>query len=157
MANNEFYTSPPFDSFPYNTFLQVIDKMIYLGEESSPYEVSPGTDLCISDTYYSLGFLTYLHSFGRVIQENERWILNPKGEKIDKKPYRFKLITEAVSILQVLYEGHSTVKAICNAVKNIEKTKIENYLRILSLISQRGKIEQLSVGWDATFILKDWE
>jgi hypothetical protein len=157
MANNEFYTSSPFDSFPYNTFLQVIDKMIYLGEESSPYEVSPGTDLCISDTYYSLGFLTYLHSFGRVIQENERWVFKPKGEIIAKEPYRFKLIAEAVSILQALRDGYSTVEAIHNAVGDIQKAKIEKYLRILILISQRGKIEQLSKGWDATFIIKDWE
>lgn len=157
MANNEFYTSPPFNSFPYNSFLQVIDKMIYLGEESSPYEVSPGTDLCVSDTYYSLGFLTYLHSYGRVIKENGRWILNPKGEIIDKKPYRFKLIAEAVTILQALFEGHSTVEAIHNALEDITEIKIENYLRILSLISQKGKIVRLSKGWDATFILKDWK
>jgi hypothetical protein len=66
MQSNDYFSKKPFNTFPFQTFLKVVDKLAYLDDESSPYEVSPGTDLCVSDTYYSLGFLVYLHAFGKV-------------------------------------------------------------------------------------------
>ncbi|MFX0173225.1 MAG: hypothetical protein ACFE9L_15120 [Candidatus Hodarchaeota archaeon] len=153
---NSEIKKPPFDKFPFNTFYQVIDKMEYLGEEASPYEVSPGTDLCISDTYYSLGFLTYLHSFGKVEKRDNIWILNPKGKPLEEKPYRFSLISEAVDILQALWNDQNQVSEIHSSLSNLSEGKILNYLGILSILDQKGKIEQRSKGWDATFILTRW-
>ncbi|MFX0050426.1 MAG: hypothetical protein ACFE8U_03945 [Candidatus Hermodarchaeota archaeon] len=153
---NSEINEPPFNKFPFNTFYQVIDKMEYLGEEASPYEVSPGTDLCISDTYYSLGFLNYLHSFGKVEKRDNIWILNPKGKPLEEKPYRFSLISEAVDILQALSNDQNNVSKIHSSVSDLSEEKILNYLRILSILCQKGKIEQRSKGWDATFILTRW-
>ncbi len=157
MVSKTYFHNPPFDGFPFKTFMQVIDKMEYLNEESSPYEISPGTDLCISDTYYSLGFLTYLHAFGRVNNKNGEWILNPKGEKPTEKPYRFKLISDAAEILETLVNGHKTTEEIKKAVPDLTKTMINEYLNVLLLLSQKGKIEQRATGWDATFILTEWD
>ena len=157
MVSNSYFNHPPFDSFPFKTFIQVVDKMEYLNEESSPYEVSPGTDLCISDTYYSLGFLTYLHAFGRVSNKDGEWILNPRGEKPVEKPYRFKLISDAVEILEALLNGHKTTAEIKKVVPNLTEEMINEYLNVLLLLSQKGKIEQRATGWDATFILTEWE
>ncbi|MFX0149163.1 MAG: hypothetical protein ACFFAJ_00125 [Candidatus Hodarchaeota archaeon] len=153
---NSEINEPPFNKFPFNTFYQVIDKMEYLGEEASPYEVSPGTDLCISDTYYSLGFLNYLHSFGKVEKRDNIWILNPKGKPLEEKPYRFSLISEAVDILQALSNDQNNVSKIHSSLSDLSEEKILNYLRILSILCQKGKIEQRSKGWDATFILTRW-
>ncbi|MFX0012984.1 MAG: hypothetical protein ACFFB2_04085 [Promethearchaeota archaeon] len=157
MALNAHFSNPPFDKFPFKTFLQVIEKMEYLKEESSPYEISPGTDLCISDTYYSLGFLTYLNSFGRVVKDGEEWNLNPRGDVSEEKPYRFTLISNAVEILQALLKGHKTTSEIKKVVPDLSTETINNYLIVLGLISQKGKIEQRSTGWDSTFILSKWE
>jgi len=130
--------------------------MEYLGEEASPYEVSPGTDLCISDTYYSLGFLNYLHSFGKIQKRDNIWILDPKGEPLKEKPYRFSLIAEAVDILQALSNEQKKVSEIHSTIPSLSEKKILNYLHILSMLSQKGKIKQRSKGWDATFILTRW-
>lgn len=153
---NSEINEPPFNIFPFNTFYQIIDKMEYLGEEASPYEVSPGTDLCISDTYYSLGFLNYLHSFGKIQKRDNIWILDPKGEPLKEKPYRFSLIAEAVDILQALSNEQKEVSEIHSTILRLSEKKILNYLHILSMLSQKGKIEQRSKGWDATFILTRW-
>lgn len=147
---------PPFNAFPYDTFIQVIDKLEYLGEEVTPYEVSPGTDLCLSDTYYSLSFLAYLHSYGRAVKNNDEWYLELKGKSLEKKPYRYKLIAEAIEILEVLSETGKSEEEIVKAVPRIETTKIPNYLRILTILGQKGKVEQEKSGWDASFILKEW-
>jgi hypothetical protein len=153
---NSEINEPPFNKFPFNTFYQVIDKIEYLGEEASPYEVSPGIDLCISDTYYSLGFLNYLHSFGKVEKRDNMWILNPKGKPLEEKPYRFNLISEAVDILQALSNDQNHVSKIHSSLSDLSEEKILSYLRILSLLCQKGKIEQRSKGWDATYILSRW-
>ncbi|MHA2074264.1 MAG: hypothetical protein ACW97X_06575, partial [Candidatus Hodarchaeales archaeon] len=108
MHNHDYFNKEPFNTFPFKTFPQVIDKLEYLNEESSPYEVSPGTDLCVSDTYYSLGFLVYLHAFGKVTKEEDRWKLSYTGKLASKKPYRFTLIEDAVKILFSLQEGNDT-------------------------------------------------
>lgn len=157
MVSNSYFNRPPFDSFPFKTFMNVVDKMEYLNEESSPYEVSPGTDLCISDTYYSLGFLIYLHAFGRVNNEDSEWVLNPRGEIPVEKPYRFKLISDAVEILEALLNGHKTTTEIKCVVPNLTEEMIREYLNVLLLLSQKGKIEQRATGWDSTFILTEWE
>ncbi len=157
MASNSYFNRPPFDTFPFKTFLQVLDKMEYLGEESSPYEVSPGTDLCISDTYYSLGFLTYLHSFGRVVKDGDEWFLDPRGESPPEKPYRFKLISDAAEILQALLDGHRTITEIQTVVSSLSEEAIDDCLNVLLLLSQKTKIVQRSTGWDATFILTEWD
>ncbi|MFX1516804.1 MAG: hypothetical protein ACFFC6_10865 [Promethearchaeota archaeon] len=157
MAYNSHFNNPPFDSFPFKTFLQVVDKMEYLNEESSPYEISPGTDLCISDTFYSLGFLTYLHSFGRVLNHKGEWILNPRGKKPAEKPYRFNLISDAAEILEALLNGQKTTSEIKKAVPDLIETMINEYLNVLMLLSQKGKVEQRATGWDATFFLAKWE
>lgn len=157
MVSKSYFHHPPFDKFPFNTFMQVIDKMEYLNEESSPYEISPGTDLCISDTYYSLGFLTHLYCFGRVSSKDGEWILNPRGEKPTEKPHRFQLISDAVKILEALLNGHKTTTEIKKAVPDLTEEMINDYLNVLLLLSQKGKIKQLSTGWDATFILTEWE
>ncbi|MFX1286307.1 MAG: hypothetical protein ACFFB5_21920 [Promethearchaeota archaeon] len=157
MLSNSYFNHPPFDSFPFKTFAQVIDKMEYLNEESSPYEISPGTDLCISDTYYSLGFLTYLHAFGRVNNKESKWILNPRGEKPTEKPYRFKLISDAAEILEALLNGHKTTGEIKRVIPNLTEEQINEYLNVLLLLAQRGKVVQRATGWDATFLLTEWE
>ncbi len=156
---HSLFRGSPFETFPYKTFLQVIDKMEYLGEEASPYEVSPGTDLCLSDTYYSLGFLSYLHSFGKVCyaENDDKWSLNPKSEVIEQKPYRFGLISEAVDLLNVLREGDKTIEELKTHFPDMQEKKIETYLKILNLLSQKGKIVQKSKGWDSTFILTKWD
>ncbi len=156
MKYAELITRPPFNVFPYRNAPSIIDKLEYLGEESSPYEVSPGTDLCISDTYYSLGFLTYLHSFGRVLNVEDKWLLDPKGEIMPDKPYRFTLIADAVEILKILQRGPSTVREIKKTLENLSEEIIEIYLNILYLLTQKGKVEQISKGWDATFKLIEW-
>jgi hypothetical protein len=156
MVSNSHFNNPPFDSFPFKTFLQVVDKMEYLDEESSPYEISPGTDLCISDTYYSLGFLTYLHSFGRVLNNNGEWILAPRGEKPTEKPYRFQLISDAAEILEALLNGQKTTSEIKKTVPDLTEEIINGYLNVLMDLSQKGKVEQRATGWDATFILAEW-
>ncbi|MFX0205883.1 MAG: hypothetical protein ACFFDT_07830 [Candidatus Hodarchaeota archaeon] len=157
MVSNSHFNNPPFDSFPFKTFLQVVDKMEYLNEESSPYEISPGTDLCISDTYYSLGFLTYLHAFGRVLNNNGEWVLDPKGEKPAEKPYRFSLISDAAEILEALLNGQKTTSEIKKTLPDLTETTINEYLNVLMVLSQKGKVEQRATGWDATFILAEWE
>ncbi len=157
MASNSYFNRPPFDTFPFKTFLQVLDKMEYLGEESSPYEVSPGTDLCISDTYYSLGFLTYIHSFGKVVNDGDKWFLDPRGEAPPEKPYRFKLISDAVEILQALLEGHRTIPEIQTVVSSLSEEAIDDCLNVLLLLSQKAKIVQRAKGWDATFIHTEWD
>lgn len=157
MASDSYFNRPPFDTFPFKTFLQVLDKMEYLGEESSPYEVSPGTDLCISDTYYSLGFLTYIHSFGRVVNDGDEWFLDPKGEIPPEKPYRFKLISDAVDVLHALMDGHRTITEIKNVVSSLSEEKIDDYLNVLQLLSQKSRIVQRAKGWDATFVLTEWD
>ena len=157
MSSNSHFNIPPFDSFPFKTFLQVVDKMEYLNEESSPYEISPGTDLCISDTYYSLGFLTYLHAFGRVRNNEGEWILDPRGEKPADKPHRFSLISDAAGILGALLNGQKTTSEIKKTVPDLTETMINEYLNVLMVLSQKGKVEQRATGWDATFILAEWE
>ena len=147
---------PPFNTFPYNTFIQIIDKLEYLGEEVTPYEVSPGTDLCLSDTYYSLSFLVYLHSFGHAVKKNDEWHLELKGKSPQKKPYRYKLIAEAIQILEVLSETGKSEEEIIKTVPRIDTTKIPIYLKILAFLGQKGKVEQAKSGWDASFILKEW-
>lgn len=157
MKYADLITKPPFNIFPYKNAPSIIDKLEYLGEESSPYEISPGTDLCISDTYYSLGFLTYLHAFGRVVKKDDKWLLDPQGKSLPDKPYRFTLISDAVEILKVLQNGPLTIEEIAEAVENISEEKIEIYLNILNLLSQKGRVNQVSKGWDATFQLKEWD
>lgn len=157
MKYSELITQPPFNVFPFKNAPSIIDKLEYLGEEASPYEVSPGTDLCISDTYYSLGFLTYLHAFGRVVNREKKWLLDPKGIPLPDKPYRFALIADAVEILKFLQRGPSTVKEISQALENLSEEKVDIYLNILLLLSQKGKVNQISKGWDATFELKGWK
>ncbi|UCE13264.1 MAG: hypothetical protein JSV04_13895 [Candidatus Heimdallarchaeota archaeon] len=161
MAVNSYFQHPPFNAFPFKNFLQVIDKMEYLGEneEFSPYEVSPGTDLCISDTYYSLRFLVYLHSFGRVTQDGNKWFITPnsKGEIPTEKPHRYSLIADAVEILQALAKGNKTTDEIKPSVSDLADQTISDYLNVLRLLTQKGKIEQRSSGWDATFVLTEWD
>ena len=159
MSDANLFSQPPFNAFPFNTFLQIIDKLEYLGrnEEQTPYEVSPGTDLCISDTYYSLSFLTYLHSFGKVIKTEENtWELKPSLEPLSDKPYRFTLIESVTKVLESLKSGLKTIEEIEAQISDISHDEIESYLKILSLITQRGKVIQQSKGWDATYILKNW-
>lgn len=159
MSDANLFSQPPFNAFPFNTFLQIIDKLEYLGrnEEQTPYEVSPGTDLCISDTYYSLSFLTYLNSFGKVIKTEENtWELKPSLEPLSDKPYRFTLIESVTKVLESLKSGLKTIEEIEAQISDISHDEIESYLIILSLITQRGKVIQQSKGWDATYILKNW-
>ncbi|MFW9903536.1 MAG: hypothetical protein ACFFFH_04325 [Candidatus Thorarchaeota archaeon] len=157
MVSDSYFNNSPFDSFPFSTFLKVVNKMEYLNEESSPYEISPGTDLCISDTYYSLGFLTYLHAFGRVNNQDGDWILDPRGKKPTEKPYRFSLISDAAEILEALLNGRKNTSEIKKVVPDLTETLIKQYLDFLLLLSQKGKIEQRAPGWDATYILAEWE
>jgi hypothetical protein len=159
MSNTNLFSQPPFNAFPFNTFLQIIDKLEYLGknEEQTPYEVSPGTDLCISDTYYSLSFLTYLHSFGRVIKSDDNtWKLKHTNKAHPDKPYRFTLIECATKVLESLKSGYNTIEEIKAHIPGTTNDEIEFYLEILSLITQQGKVVQQSKGWDASYILKDW-
>jgi hypothetical protein len=158
LSDNHIFANSPFNAFPFKSFPQVIDKLEYLGrnEEHSPYEISPGTDLCISDTYYSLGFLTFLHSYGKVIKKDDKWLLKPKGNKKTDKPYRFATIANASLILDQMSKTPITVQDIFKATPEIAEEQITNYLYILSLITQRGKVEQRAEGWDATYILIDW-
>ena len=148
---------PPFNIFPYKHALQIIDKLEYLGEEASPYEISPGTDLCISDTYYTLGFFNYLHAYGKVIKDRDLWKLNPQGKPIPEKPYRYVLIETAVKILNILQSGPKSVEKIADEITDISKTEIEEYLNVLAALSQKGKVKQISKGWDSTFILTKWD
>jgi len=157
MQNHAYFNKEPFNTFPFNSFMQVIDKLGYLNEESSPYEVSPGTDLCVSDTYYSLGFLIYLHAFGKVIKDGEKWKLEHKVSIPLKKPYRFTLIENAVNILNSLKEGNATVSEIKNNVINLSLEEISDYLNVLFLLCQMGKVKQHATGWDATFSLIKWK
>ncbi len=158
MSNASFFLQPPFSEFPFKTFPQVIDKLEYLGrdEEQTPYEISPGTDLCISDTYYSLGFLTYLHSYGKVVSKNGEWFLGPKGNPDSDKPYRFALISDAALILEQLFEGSKNVQELDKKLSDLSSEEITTYLSILSLITQKGKVTQEAKGWDASYVLKDW-
>ena len=158
MSDNHVFLKSPFNAFPFKSFPQVIDKLEYLGrnEEHSPYEISPGTDLCISDTYYSLGFLNYLHSYGKVVKKENKWLLQPRGKKITEKPYRFATIEDASLILELLSKNPKTVQDIHTATPEISEEKISNYLYILSLITKKGKVEQRAEGWDATYVLIDW-
>ncbi len=159
MSDANLFLQQPFNAFPFNTFLQIIDKLEYLGkdEEQTPYEVSPGTDLCISDTYYSLSFLTYLHSFGKVIKSKENtWELLFSEKLHPDKPYRFTLIESAAKVLEVLKNGYKTPDEVKTQLPELSATEIELYLKILELITQRGKVVQQSTGWDASYILKDW-
>ena len=136
----------------------MIDKLEYLGrnEEHSPYEISPGTDLCISDAYYSLAFLTYLHSYGKVVEKDSKWVLKPKGLKQTKKPYRFASIANSSLILEELSENPITVQDIHKSTPDFTEEQISNHLHILSLLTQKGKVEQRAEGWDATYVLIDW-
>ncbi|MHA2329694.1 MAG: hypothetical protein ACXACR_14350 [Candidatus Hodarchaeales archaeon] len=147
---------PPFDKFPYHHALSIIDKLEYLGEESSPYEVAPGTDLCTSDTYYTLGFLVYLHAFGKVVSQDDKWFLDPKGEPLSEKPYRFTLIADAVKILKVLMKGPQVTSEIDLLFPKLSEQTVNDYFYVLSLLAQKGKVEQQSIGWDATYILSPW-
>lgn len=158
MSDSSLFSLKPFNEFPFVSFPTVIDKLEYLGrnEESTPYEISPGINLCISDTYYSLGFLTYLHSFGRVIEDKGKWMLKPKGKPLTEKPYRFALIENAVLFLETLTKGPKSVDELHEKHPEIPKDQITNTLKILDLISQTGKVVQKSLGWDASFVLKDW-
>ncbi|WP_455142324.1 hypothetical protein [Candidatus Hodarchaeum mangrovi] len=152
----DYKSKSPFNAFPYKHALQIIDKLEYLGEEASPYEISPGTDLCISDTYYTLGFFNYLHAFGKVVKDGEIWNLNPKGEPIPEKPYRYALIEDAVKILNVLHSGPKSLEKIADELPDFSKTEIEEYLNVLAALAQKGKVKQISKGWDATFALTEW-
>ena len=152
----KYLSKPPFNTFPYKHALQIIDKLEYLGEEASPYEISPGTDLCISDTYYTLGFFNYLHAYGKVVRDGEIWKLDPKGEPIPEKPYRYVLIEDAVKILNALHSGPKSLEKVADEVQNISKIEIEEYLNVLAALTQKGKVKQISKGWDATFALTDW-
>ncbi|MFX0087133.1 MAG: hypothetical protein ACFFAU_15900 [Candidatus Hodarchaeota archaeon] len=156
MQDNAYFNKEPFNTFPFKTFLQVIDKLAYLNDVSSPYEVSPGTDLCVSDTNYSLGFLVYLHAFGRVIKDEDKWKLEYKGKIPLKKPYRFTLIEDAVKILNALKDGNETISNIKNRIPDLSEEVISDYLNVLLLLSQQGRIKQHTSGWDATFSLIDW-
>lgn len=158
MSNNDIFAESPFNAFPYKTFPQMIDKLEYLGrnEEHSPYEISPGTDLCISDAYYSLGFLTFFHSYGKVVKEGSKWLLKPKEQKQTKKPYRFATIANASLILEKLSKNPITIQDIHKTTPDLTEEQISNYLHILSLITQKGKVEQRAEGWDATYVLIDW-
>ncbi|MHA1977316.1 MAG: hypothetical protein ACW98F_14225 [Candidatus Hodarchaeales archaeon] len=158
MSEASFFSQPPFSEFPFNTFLQVIDKLEYLGrnEEQTPYEISPGTDLCISDTYYSLGFLTHLHSYGKVFLDDGKWVLDPKGNPDPEKPYRFALISDAALILDQLFKGIENVQKLDDQLSDLSSDEITNYLRVFVLITQKGQVTQEAKGWDASYILKDW-
>ena len=158
MSESDIFKKSPFNTFPFKSFPQVIDKLEYLGrtEEHSPYEISPGTDLCISDTYYSLGFLNFLHSYGKVVKDENKWLLQPKGEKKTEKPYRFVTISDASLILEELYKSPNTIQGIHKAIPEISEDIISNYLYVLALITNKGKVEQRSEGWDATYVLIDW-
>jgi hypothetical protein len=156
MHNNDYFNKEPFNTFPFKTFPQVIEKLGYLNEESSPYEVSPGTDLCVSDTYYSLGFLVYLHEFGKVTKEEDKWKLSYTKKISSKKPYRFTLIEDAVKILLSMQEGNDNIEALQAATPELSTDIITNYLNILALLSQTGKVKQHATGWDATFSLIKW-
>ena len=156
MQNHTYFNKEPFNAFPFNTFRQVIDKLGYLNEESSPYEVSPGTDLCVSDTYYSLGFLVYLHAFGKVTKEEDKWKLSYSSKISSKKPYRFTLIEDALTILISLQDGNDTIEALQTANPEFNTDTITNYLNVLLLLSQTGKVKQHATGWDATFSLVKW-
>lgn len=156
MQNHAYFNKEPFNAFPFNTFMQVIDKLGYLNEESSPYEVSPGTDLCVSDTYYSLGFLVYLHAFGKVTKEEDKWKLSYSSKISSKKPYRFTLIEDALKILISLQDGNNTIEALQTANPEFNTDTITNYLNVLLLLSQTGKVKQHATGWDATFSLVKW-
>ncbi|MHA1975162.1 MAG: hypothetical protein ACTSW1_19405 [Candidatus Hodarchaeales archaeon] len=146
----------PFTEFPWKDAPKIIDKLEYLGEESTPYQISPGTGLCLSDTYYTLGFLTCLHSYGRVVNKRELWSLNPRLEPNKDKPYRFSLIEDASKILEELRGGDKTVKELDKKLTNLSEEEIANYLNFLVLISQNGKVVQIAKGWDATFNLVEW-
>ena len=158
MSDASFFLQAPFSEFPFKTFPQVIDKLEYLGrnEEQTPYEISPGTDLCISDTYYSLGFLTYLHSYGKVLSNEGKWFLEPKGKPDPEKPYRFALISNAVLILEELFKGAKSDQELNQKLSDLSVEEINTYLSILTLITQKGKVTQEAKGWDASYILKDW-
>ncbi len=158
MSDASFFLQPPFSEFPFNIFPQLIDKLEYLGrdEEQTPYEISPGTDLCISDTYYSLGFLTYLDSYGRVLSDGRKWFLDPKGKPLPEKPYRFPLISDAILILEELFDGAKSAQDLHEKLSDLSEEEITNYLRILALITQKGKVIQEAKGWDASYVLKDW-
>ena len=156
MQSNDYFSKKPFNTFPFQTFIQVVDKLAYLDEESSPYEVSPGTDLCVSDTYYSLGFLVYLHAFGKVTKEGNKWNLSSTRKIPSKKPYRFTLIEDAVKILSALEDGCNNIEALQTAIPELSADTINNYLNILLLLSQIGIVKQHETGWDATFSLVKW-
>ncbi len=156
MQSNDYFNKKPFNTFPFHTFLQVVDKLAYLDEESSPYEVSPGTELCVSDTYYSLGFLVYLHAFGKVTKKGNKWKLSSTEDFSSKKPYRFSLIEDVVKILIALKDGHNDIEALQTTLPELSADTINNYLNILVLLSQTGLVKQHEEGWDATFSLVKW-
>ncbi|MHA1214332.1 MAG: hypothetical protein ACTSR2_10485 [Candidatus Hodarchaeales archaeon] len=111
----------PFNTFPFSDAFRIIDKLEYLGEESTPYEISPGTGLCLSDTYYTLGFLNFLHSYGKVTKKGELWGLDPKYEPVKDKPYRFSLIEDATKILEELKDGKKTISELDKKLPNLSK------------------------------------
>jgi hypothetical protein len=53
--------------------------------------------------------------------------------------------------------GHKTIAEIQKVVPNLTEEMINEYLNVLLLLSQKGKVEQRATGWDATFILTEWE
>ena len=60
-------------------------------------------------------------------------------------------------ILEALLNGHKTTVEIKKAVPDLTEEAIDDYLNVLLLLSQKGKIEQRETGWDATYILTKWE
>ena len=73
-----------------------------------------------------------------------------------EKPYRFNLIENAVMILEALSTGSKTVEELSEELPSVPSDQIQNYLKILELISYSGKVNQLSKGWDASYQLESW-
>lgn len=146
----------PYNTYPFKTFHQVIDRIEYLEDVVSPFEVSPGTDLCVVDTMYSLDFLTYLHSFGKLIKKDDKWFLNPKLKKSSKKPYRDNLIQDAVDILESISKSNHLEDEIKKNLDKIDPELVSLYLQRLPSIYVKGKVIKKSEGWDTTYALEKW-
>jgi len=146
----------PYNTYPFKTFHQVIDRIEYLEDVVSPFEVSPGTDLCVVDTMYSLDFLTYLHSFGKMIKKENKWFLSPKSKKASKKPYRDNLIKDAAEILESINRGNHNEEEIQKDIDKIAPELVSLYLQRLPSIFIKGKVLKKSEGWDTTYALEEW-
>jgi predicted transcriptional regulator len=92
---------------------------------------------CGPDTREVTHMLSYIVSFGKIIQTDNGWVRTNELEEKPKKPRRFRFLEEIFRIILILNKKPKSIPEISSET-NLSEEKVVNSLSFLNSITNKG-------------------